>query len=257
MSLLKNTVGVRALETRLDDLPSEVRATLGDFIAAAVNVCGSNLRSAILFGSAAEGQLRPTSDVNLVLVFGAVHLPQLERLRTHLSFARTAIGLDVMFLEESEIELAAEAFAVKFTDILARRRVLYGSDVFAPLKITRAATLNRLRQVLLNLALRLRERYAFIGVRDEQLSFVIADISGPLRACAAAILGLAGEPVGSPREALQVLARRLPGHDRTALLASISEVRQEHPLEPTVADATIDGLLELLRAMYLHISAWS
>jgi len=56
---------------------------------------------------------------------------------------------------------------------------------------------------------------------------------------------------------LQILARRLPGRDRTDLLASISEVRQEHELEPAVADATIDSLLELLRAMYLHISTWS
>jgi predicted nucleotidyltransferase len=248
---------VGALETRLDDLPSQVRSTLEDFIAAAVKVSGSNLRSAILFGSAAEGQLRPTSDVNLVLVFGAVHLPELEQLRTHLSFARAVIRLDVMFLEETEIELAGEAFAVKFTDILARHRVLHGPDVFATLRITRQATLNRLRQVLLNLALRLRERYALIGVREEQLNFVIADISGPLRACAAAILGLEGEHVGSPREALQILARRLPGHDRTELLASISEARRQHELEPTAADATIDSLLELLRAMYLHISTWS
>jgi predicted nucleotidyltransferase len=248
---------VSALENRLDDLPSQVRSTLEDFIAAAVNVSGSNLRSAILFGSAAEGQLRPTSDVNLVLIFTAVHLSELERLRTHLSFAHAVIRLEVMFLEETEIELAAQAFAVKFTDILARHRVLHGADVFASLKISREATLNRLRQVLLNLTLRLRERYALIGVREEQLTLAIADISGPLRACAAAILGLEGERVSSPREALQILARRLPGHDRTELLASISEVRQERDLEPAVADATIDGLLELLRAMYLHVSTWS
>jgi predicted nucleotidyltransferase len=245
------------LNTRLDDLTSRVEATLQDFIAAAVDVCGSNLRSAILFGSAAERQLRPSSDVNLVLVFGTVHLPELERLRTHLSFAHAAIRLEVMFLEEPEIDLAAQAFAVKFTDILARHRVLHGEDVFSNLKISREATLNRLRQVLLNLALRLRERYAVIGAREEQLNFVIADISGPLRACAAAILGLEGEYVSSPREALQILARRLPGHDRTELLASISEVRQEHELEPEAADTTIDGLVELLRAMRLHISASS
>jgi hypothetical protein len=245
------------LEARLDDLPSQVRSTLEDFIAAAVKVSGSNLRSAILFGSAAEGRLRPTSDVNLVLVFGTVHLPELEQLRVHLSFAHAAIRLEVMFLEETEIELAGQAFAVKFTDILARHRILHGTDVFASLKITREATLNRLRQVLLNLALRLRERYAFVGAREEQLNGVIADISGPLRACAATILGLEGEHVSSPREALQTLARRLPGRDRTELLASISEVRQEHELEPVVANATIDSLLELLRAMYLHIGTWS
>src|ERR1700722_9575910 len=112
----KNHSRSERLEARLDDLPNQVRSTLEDFVAAAVNASGSNLRSAILFGSTAEGRLRPSSDVNLVLVFDAVHLPELERLRAHLSFAHAAIGLEVMFLEEAEIELAGQAFAVKFTD---------------------------------------------------------------------------------------------------------------------------------------------
>jgi predicted nucleotidyltransferase len=245
------------VDGRLDDLPDGVRSTLEDFIATVVRISGANLKSAILFGSAAEGQLRPTSDVNVILVFGDVHLPELERLREHLTFAHAAIGLEVMFLEEAEISIAAQAFAVKFTDILSRHRVLYGSDAFASLKISRAATLNRLRQVLVNLTLRLRERYALIGGREEQLSLLIADVSGPIRACAAAILGLEDERFASPKEALQILAPRLPGNNRAELLANMSSARQERGLQPAVADATIGALLELLGAMYRFISGWS
>jgi predicted nucleotidyltransferase len=245
------------VESNLDDLPTRVRSTLEDFIAAAIGVSGTNLKSVVLFGSAAEGQLRPTSDVNLVLTFGAVHLAELERLRVHLSFAHAVIKLEVMFLEQAEIDMAAEAFAVKFTDILARHRVLHGADVFAGLRITRQATLNRLRQVLLNLTLRFRERYALIGMGEEQVNVLIAELSGPLRASAAAILALEGAAASSPKEALRILAQRLSGTDMTDLLANISDARQERALEPAVADATIGGLLDLLRAMYLHISRWN
>jgi predicted nucleotidyltransferase len=245
------------MDNRLADLPDRVRSTLEDFIAATVRVSGDNLISAILFGSAAEGQLRPTSDVNLILVFEHVRLPELERLREELSFAHAAVGLEVMFLEEAEINVAAQAFAVKFTDILSRHRILHGSDALASLKISREATLNRLRQVLVNLMLRLRERYALIGAREEQLSFMIADLSGPIRACAAAILGLEGQRVASPREALETLAPRLPGDDRTELLVNISSARRELSLAPAVADATIGGLLGLLQAMYRYIGSWS
>jgi predicted nucleotidyltransferase len=248
---------IEPMDNRLDGLPDHVRAALEDFIAAAVRASGENLRSAILFGSAAEGQLRPTSDVNLILVFGEARLAELERLRGDLSFAHAAIGLEVMFLEEHEIQVAAQAFAVKFTDILSRHRVLHGSDVFASLKISREATLNRLRQVLVNLTLRLRERYALIGAREEQLSFLIADVSGPIRACAAAILGLEGERAASPKEALEILAPRLPGGDRAGLLMNVSSARQERELTPAAVDASIGGLLELLRAMYRYIAAWS
>jgi predicted nucleotidyltransferase len=235
-------------------LPDRVRSTLEEFIAATVAASADNLKSAVLFGSAAEGQLRATSDVNLILVFGQVHLDELDRLRPRLSLAHAAIGLEVMFLEESEIDVAAQAFAVKFTDVLARHRVLYGADVFAGLEISREATLVRLRQVLANLILRLRERYALGGMHEERLAMVIADASGPIRACASAILSLEGERLGSPKEALRVLAARLPGEDRSELLAHISAARGEGGLEPAAAVATIAGLLELLGAMYRHVS---
>jgi predicted nucleotidyltransferase len=248
---------VHDVDKPLDDLPDRVRSTLEDFLTAATRASADNLRSAILFGSAAEGRLRPASDVNLILVFREVQLAQLELLREDLAFAHAAIGLKVMFLAESEIEVAAQAFAVKFTDILSRHRVLYGSDVFGGLRISRAATLNRLRQVLVNLTLRLRERYALVGAREERLNSLIADVSGPIRACAAAILGLEGGPARAPKESLEILARRLPGSDRAELLANLSSVREERSLEPAAAAAAIGALLELLNALYLYIHDWS
>ena len=47
---------------------------------------------------------------------------------------------------------------MKFADIAARHAVIDGRDVFAGLTQSRAAQLTRVRQVLLNLLLRLRER---------------------------------------------------------------------------------------------------
>jgi hypothetical protein len=44
-----------------------------------------------------------------------------------------------MFILESEIVVAKDAFAVKFADIVARHQVLYGNDPFAGLTISREA----------------------------------------------------------------------------------------------------------------------
>ena len=49
------------------DLPANVNRVLEDFIAAARQICGDTLRSVVLYGSGAEGRLRATSDVNLIL----------------------------------------------------------------------------------------------------------------------------------------------------------------------------------------------
>jgi predicted nucleotidyltransferase len=137
------------------ELPDPVARTLTLFVAAAENHPGASLRSIILFGSAAENRLRATSDVNVVVVVLTVFdRSQVEDLSETLAAANAAIRLNVMWLLESEIGAAVEAFSVKSADILRRRRVLRGSDPLQALAIPRHAAIARLRQVLLNLVLR-------------------------------------------------------------------------------------------------------
>ena len=48
-------------ETKLS-LPANVNSVLTEFIASTREAFGSDLRSVVLYGSGAEGRLRPTSD---------------------------------------------------------------------------------------------------------------------------------------------------------------------------------------------------
>src|ERR1700738_2580478 len=143
----------------LEDLPAPVALVLEEFVTVLRSTIGSQLDSVVLFGSAAEGRLRPTSDINLLVLARGLTLSQLDALRPSLRAGRAAVGLTVMFLESAELPGAMEAFAVKFSDIKARHRVLCGSSPLESLQISPEATVRRLRQVLLNLTLRLRERY--------------------------------------------------------------------------------------------------
>lgn len=242
------------------DLPSNVVRILTEFSAAARQTFGEDLRAIVLYGSAAEGRLRPTSDVNLLLVLTCFTEPQAVQLREPLRVGQTAIRLTVMFLLETEIAAAAEAFAVKFADILQRRRVLLGTDPFAQLAIPRAAELLRLKQALLNLTLRWREAFIARGLREEQLATVVAEAAGPLRACAAALLELEGKPAASPRVALEQLAADLHPQGAAAaqqLLAQLTEARQERILSPGQSGPALFQLLELARALHQRASALS
>jgi hypothetical protein len=158
---------------------------------------------------------------------------------------RAAVRLSVMFLLDTEVEAAATAFAAKFADIRNRRRVLFGTDPFARLTIPRAAEIARLKQVLLNLALRLRASYVERSLREEQLARVAADTAGPLRAAAAALLELEGKPATSPRAALEAV---VAGFDDTALrevVARLPEAREGRLLPPGVAGPTVIGLIAI------------
>jgi hypothetical protein len=206
---------------------------------------GEDLVAAILFGSAAEGRLRPVSDVNLLLVLERFDAPRADGIRTAFRTAHALIHLEVMFLLRSELSDALDAFGVKFADILTRRRVLHGVDVFAGLTVQAAAIRARLLQVLLNLALRLRERYVHVSLREEQLAPLIADSAGPLRASAAALLRLEGRPASAPREALERVVAESGLPEGLALLKLVSRSREQGALAPGEGPRVLLFLIEI------------
>jgi hypothetical protein len=235
-------------EGALRDLPESVGRCVRDLCDGVVTAFGARLRAIVLFGSAAEGRLRERSDVNLIFVVDAFERGAVDRVREALRAASAAVRLRPMFLLESEIPAAASAFAAKFTDILHRRRVLLGPDPFAGLAIPRAAQLGRLKQVVLNLTLRLRALYAQRSLREEQLARVLADESGPLRVAAATLLELEGVEAASPKQALESVATG------TALPRTLSSVRQGEALPPGAAADAVFEALRLLEALSARVA---
>ena len=227
------------------DLPAPVATALTAFVSSAEAALDSDLRSIVLFGSGAENRLRPTSDVNVAVILRAFDARRIATLSETLVAARAAVRLNVMWLLEPEIPLAAEAFAVKFADILRRRRVLWGSDPFASLSVPRAMAIARLRQVLMNLVMRLRASYALQSQHEERLAVLLADVAGPLRASAAEILELEGSTPPAPREALEQIIRTLPGGDWAPVLAAITEARQTRAVDAGTAGPVLLKVIDL------------
>jgi len=234
-----------SIAEELEDLPKVSGVTVATFVTAARQAFRDDLRSVILYGSGAEGRLRPTSDINLVLVLSSFDPAKATAIRSQFSYAESAGRLTAMFLLESEIASAMELFAQKFSDILRRHRVLYGPDPFTSLSVPRSAEIWRLKQVLLNLALRLREAYVEYGSTPERISRLIADSAGPIRSCAATLFELERKAAIPPKEALAEFARSLGDAGWGEVLDHVSETRERALLPPDVADATVLRLIEL------------
>jgi predicted nucleotidyltransferase len=198
----------------LEGLPANVATVLSGFLAAVKAAYSADLRSVVLYGSAAEGKLTSTSDINLLLVLRAFSRDKSDAIRDSFLAAQAAINLQAMFLLEDEVLSASELFAQKFTDILRRRKVVFGEDPFSSIKIERADKIFRLRQVLLNLALRLRAAYVARSQRAEQVTHLLAETAGPLRAASATLLELEGAGVADANAALESVAASLNGQGR-------------------------------------------
>jgi predicted nucleotidyltransferase len=228
-------------DTRLDGLPQNVTAVLSAFLDTARAALSDDLISAVLFGSAAEGRLSPTSDVNLLLVLRSFAPERIARLRDGLLAAEAAIKLRVMLILDDELPSAAELFAQKFADILRRHRTVFGKDLVAALQIPRSAEIFRLRQILLNLVLRLREACATRGHRPEQVARLLADTVGPLRAACATLLELEGAPAADSSAALGSVAASFGAQD------AIAQALAAHDGKPVGAEDALFQLLTLVR----------
>jgi predicted nucleotidyltransferase len=228
------------------ELPEAVERALSAFTEAVRDTFGERLLSVTLFGSAAEGRLRATSDVNVAVVTRTFTREDALRLREPLSLVHAAVDLRAMLLREDEVAPAAEAFGAKFADIRRRRFVLAGTDVFASVVVPRAAEILRVKQVLLNLVLRARSTYAQ-SVREPDLVRLLSDLAGPLRACAAALLDLEGTPAPDAREALDRVAAAQPRF--AAAVAEMVAARRGTGPAPEAAAGTLFDLLDLAEAM--------
>ena len=235
--------------SNMHELPVEVEKNIATFVESAKTAFGADLVAAVVYGSAAEGRLRATSDVNMLLVLAQFDQAHADRLREPLRLAHASVQLNAMFLLEAELPMAMEAFAVKFADIVARHHVMFGRDPFANLDLPHEALIRRLKQVLLNLQLRLRERYVLLSLREEQLALVIAEAAGPLRSSAASLLHLEGQSTPAPKEALEQVVRELNDASLGLALSEMSAAREERQLAPGKAAPALMSLMELTRRL--------
>lgn len=209
-----------------------------------------------MFGTGASGELRPDSDVNVLVVLHRWQRDRIDQLREPLRIATAAINLAALFIMEVKLSEASIAFAEKFSDMRRRRCVLAGKDVITELVISRSAIIAREKQVLLNLILRLRNGYLNRSLRSEQAAALLADAAGPLRGSAATLAELEGW-MTEPKTALVSLVDKSGESDWIQALMIMSDVRQHKVFAANSApDALfhIIALTEWLHAAFVALA---
>jgi hypothetical protein len=137
---------------------------------------GNNLKSLVLYGSAAGGEFHEAhSDLNILGIFERLDAAALKRLHPVVQVWTGKGNPAPLLLTISELHSAADVYAIEFLDIIARRRTLAGEDLFATLEVPMG--LHRLqveRELRLNV-LRLRQAALVAGQGSAQLGKLMLD----------------------------------------------------------------------------------
>ncbi len=187
---------------------------------------GENLRSVVLYGSAASGEFRPGhSDLNILCLLRKISADHLSALqRAFRWWMKKRHPAPLLFTLE-ELERAADIHAIELLEIKANRLVLYGEDVFeslpVPLNLHRMQVERELRHNLI----RLREGYVLVANhRKSTLALMLRSSSTFALLFRHSLIALGEEAPPAKHEAVTRLAALL-GFDPSSF-QSLWEVRQ-------------------------------
>jgi hypothetical protein len=187
---------------------------------------GSNLRSVVLYGSAATSQYHPKhSDLNVLAVLRRLDGAALDRLTPVAQWWQKKGNPGPMLFTEEELQRSSDMFAIELVDIKTGSRLLWGEDVITridvPMQFHRVQVERELAQALV----RLRQHYVAAGRSGRAVrQLLLASVSTFAALFRHALLAL-GEPLArDKRQAIDRLAALL-GFDPKPL-HSLLDVRE-------------------------------
>jgi hypothetical protein len=199
---------------------------ISDFVSRLRAAAGTNLRSVILYGSAAGGDYVPDySDLNLLCLLGDTSFAAIQALAATVAWWTKQKHRVPLLMSEEELRRSADVFAVEFLDMKQSYRVLWGADVLkqlaVPMRFHRAQVEYELREK----TILLRQRLLMIE-RDPAAKWELLLRSVPAFATLArhALITLGETGWASKREAVEKLAARA-GLDASAF-SELLDIRE-------------------------------
>lgn len=189
---------------------------------------GNNLASVILYGSAAAGDfIAKYSDYNILIALHRITPADLRHAHASIrEWHKMGHSIPVYFTV-SELQNAADVFPIEFHQMEAARKVLFGSDVLADLKISDTFLRHQTEYELRSKLIRLRREYIPASESVEGLKNLMAESLASFAALFRAVLLLKGtQPPATKHEITAMTVQQL-GLDGTTF-ERIFNIREDN-----------------------------
>lgn len=102
---------------------------IAEFVSRLQRAAGTNLRTVVLYGSAASGEFDSDySDINLLCILGDASLPSLVPLAHIARWWQKQARATPLFLTIEDLGRAADVFAIELLELKSNYRMVYGQD---------------------------------------------------------------------------------------------------------------------------------
>ena len=216
---------------------------------------GPELRSVVLYGSAAAGEHIPKrSDYNVLVLVDALSL---DRLSAAASVARAwseGGNPAPMTLTMSEWRGSADIFAMEYADILERHKILYGESPFDGIRVDPRDLRLQLEHEAMGKLLRLRQGVLASGGDGRLETELLAASLSTIMVIFRSVARLQGETPPKDNLALAQSVARYAGFDAKPFEQVVRHVRGEQTIAAGEVRSVVAGYLAGMEKLVAHLN---
>jgi predicted nucleotidyltransferase len=182
---------------------------LDEFVQKLKAAAPDNLKSVILYGSAADGEFHSRhSDLNLLCVVNSADAKHIEALHSPIEWwTKLALRPPLVFTLD-ELRRSADVFAIEMLDMKSQHRVLAGVDVLTDISVPLHYHAIQVERELRTNWLRLRQALLTAPKKSKIYQELMVSSFSPFVALFRhALMALGEPPAGSKREAIERIAK--------------------------------------------------
>ena len=185
---------------------------IDEFVSRMKQAAGQNLQSIVLYGSAATGEFQADfSNLNLLCILRETSFSKLSAISPVVEWWHRQKNPAPLIMTQEELEHSTDVFSIEFLDMQHHHRVLFGDELLRPLQIPMHQHRAQLEYELREKLILLRQRLLEAGDNDRALwQLLLGSVSTFGTLFRHALLALGDAAPHSKREAIQLLAARIP-----------------------------------------------
>lgn len=253
----KNNRGVIKLANiELDRLPERIKGSIVLYISKLIDIYATNLKSIMVYGSAAQKEdfVHGDSNINLLVIFNELTLLDLKKGAKLVSIGKRQKRIIPLFLTLQHINTSSDVFPIEFMEMKENHVLIYGDEVFDSIVICSENVRLQCESTLKGQIIKLRQGYLELMKKPDLLKRLMIESLSGLMPTMRNILRLKGKVMVSIKkgEVISQLEKEC-GIDTTPLLKVLHDKLRITKLARGEVDAVFEQYLDVIQRLAIIV----
>jgi hypothetical protein len=234
------------------------KMTLEELVAQLRAAFGAELRSVVLYGSAASGEHIPQrSDYNVLVLVDALDVARLDAVAAVVRAWSEAGNPPPFTLTMEEWRRSADIFPMEYSDIQERHRVLHGPPPFDGVRVAPADLRRQLESEAMGKLLHLRQGVLGAGGDGKRQLELLEASKSTIMVLFRATMRLHGQTPPTDTIELCRQAGRLAGFDPEPFIRVVRHARGETKVKPADARTLLTDYVRGVQELVTHLDRYT